>query len=83
MWAEVPFLVPYVVINIEFRTLLPPQGVDWLFVRARAEQIKDNRTDVEVTILDDKSELVALSNHVCFIVYIAPEPSAKGRGSKL
>lgn len=83
MWAEVPFLVPYIVINIEFRRLLPPQGVDWLFVRARAEQIKDSRTDVEVTILDDKSELVALSNHVCFIVYIAPEPSAKGRGSKL
>lgn len=50
--------------NIEFKKLLPPQGVDWLFVRARAKQIKDGRMDVEVTILDEESELVALSNHV-------------------
>lgn len=78
-----PFWYPTLSMNIEFKKLLPPQGVDWLFVRARAKQIKDGRMDVEVTILDDKSELVALSNHVCFIVDIAPEPSAKGRGSKL
>ena len=78
-----PFWYPTLLMNIEFKKLLPAQGVDWLFVRARAKQIKDGRMDVEVTILDDELELVALSNHICFIVDIAPAPSAKGRGSKL
>lgn len=78
-----PFWYPTLLMNIEFKKLLPPQGVGWLFVRARAKQIKDGRMDVEVTILDEESELVALSNHVCFIVNVAPEPSAKGQDSKL
>lgn len=78
-----PFWYPTLSMSIEFKKLLPPQGVDRLFVRARTKQIKNGRMDVEVIILDDKAELVALSNLVCFIVDIAPEPSAKGQGSKL
>ena len=78
-----PFWYPTLLMNIEFKTLLPPEGVDWLFVRARAKQIKDGRMDVEVTILDEQSELVALSNHVCFIVNIPGKPSAKPKDSKL
>ena len=78
-----PFWYPTLLMNIEFKKLLPPQGVDWLFVRARAKQIRDGRMDVEVTILDEESELVALSNHVCFIVNLAPEQTAKGQSSKL
>ena len=78
-----PFWYPTLLMDIEFKKLLPPQGVDWLFVRARAKQIKDGRMDVEVTILDEESELVALSNHVCFIVDIAPEQTAKRQSSKL
>ena len=39
--------------------------------------------DVEVTILDKKAELGALSNQVCFIVDIAAEPSAKVQNTKL
>ena len=78
-----PFWYPTLLMNIEFKKLLPPQGVDWLFVRARAKQIRDGRMDVEVTILDEESELVALSNHVCFIVNLAPEPTVRGRSSKL
>ena len=78
-----PFWYPTLLMNIEFKKILPRQGVDWLFVRARAKQIKDGRMDVEVTILDDQLEIVALSNHVCFIVDMAPKPSSNGQGSKL
>ena len=78
-----PFWYPTLLMNIEFKKLLPPEGVDWLFVRARAKQIKDGRMDVEVTIMDENLEIVALSNHVCFIVNIAQGSSAKGEGSKL
>lgn len=78
-----PFWYPTLLMSIEFKKILPPQGVDWLFVRASAKQIKDGKMDVEVTILDENSELVALSNHFCFIVDLAPKSSAKGKGSKL
>ena len=78
-----PFWYPTLLMNIEVKKLLPPEGVDWLFVRARAKSIQDGRMDLEVTILDEESDLVALSNHVCFIVNIAPDPSAKPKDNKL
>ena len=78
-----PFWYPTLLMNIEFKKLLPPQGVEWLFVRARAKQIRDGRMDVEVTVLDEESEIVALSNHVCFIVDLAPKPTVRGQRSKL
>lgn len=71
-----PFWYPTLSIGIEVKKLLPQEGADWLFVRARAKEIKDGRMDVEVVILDANLELVALSNHVCFIVDIAPTPKS-------
>ena len=63
-----PFWYPTLLMNIEIKKLLPAEGVRWLFVRARAKQIQDGRMDVEVVIMDERMELVALSSHVCFIV---------------
>ena len=65
---ETPFYYPTLHINVEFKKLLPPEGARWLFVRARAKQIKDGKFDVEVVVLDDEGEIVALSNHVALIV---------------
>ena len=59
---------PTVILNLEIKKVLPPAGVEWLFVRVRAKQIKNGRMDLEVVILDDVGELVALSQHVCLIV---------------
>lgn len=63
-----PFWYPTLLMNIEMKKALPAEGVKWLFVRARAKQIQDGRMDVEVVIMDERMELVALSSHVCFIV---------------
>ena len=78
-----PFWYPTLSMNIEIKKRLPPEGVDWLFVRARAKHIRDGRMDAEVTILDEYADLVALSNHVCFIVKFAPEPSPMPKYNKL
>jgi len=59
---------PTVLLNLEIKKILPPEGVEWLFVRVRAKEIKNGRMDLEVVIMDDAGELVALSQHVCLIV---------------
>jgi len=41
-----------------------PKGAKWLYMRARANVIKDGRYDLEVHILDQSGELVALSKHI-------------------
>ena len=75
---------PTVLLNLEMKKVLPPHGVEWLFVRVRAKQIKSGRMDLEVVILDDGGELVALSQHVCLIVgadrNLAKRRDAAGEG---
>lgn len=63
--------------TLEIKKLLPPQGVKWLFVRAQAKEVRNGRMDTEVTILDEKLKLVALSHHVCFIIENAHGPLKK------
>ena len=75
-----PFWYLTLSMAIEIKELLPNEGVEWLFVRARAKEIKNGKMDVEVTITDAYLELVALSNHVCFAVDLAPaRKSGKGK----
>ncbi|MCJ1416632.1 hypothetical protein MMC32_002970 [Xylographa parallela] len=59
---------PTVLLNLEIKKVLPPAGVEWLFVRVRAKQIKNGRMDLEVVIMDEVGGLVALSQHVCLVV---------------
>jgi acyl-CoA thioesterase len=71
---------PTVVLNLEIKKVLPPDGVDFLFVRARAKQIKNGRADLEVVILDEDGELVALSHHVALI--LSSKRNTGKRGAK-
>ncbi|KAK4120992.1 hypothetical protein N657DRAFT_636050 [Parathielavia appendiculata] len=61
------FWYPTVVLNLEVKKALPKDGVEWLHVRMQAKQIKDSRFDMEVLLLDEHGDLVAVSNHVCLI----------------
>ena len=79
-WAR--FWYPTLLLNLEIKKALPPQGVEWLFVRVRAKQIKDGRMDFEVVILDDVGEIVALSQHVTLIL-TAERNMAERRETKL
>ena len=65
-WAR--FWYPTLLLNLEMKKALPSEGLEWLFVRVRAKQIQNGRMDLEVVILDELGEIVALSQHVTLIL---------------
>ncbi|KAI1409863.1 thioesterase family protein [Hypoxylon sp. FL1857] len=69
---------PTVVMNIEFKKLLPERGAEWLAVRVTAKQIKDGKFDLEVLVRDVEGEMVALSHHVAMIVSLDRNTGKKG-----
>lgn len=72
---------PTLCLNIDVKKLLPEEGVDWLFLRVRAKQIKNGRLDLEVEVRDAGNDLVALSTHTGLI--LGTERNTGGsRGSK-
>ncbi len=81
-WAV--FWYPTVTMTLEVKKLLPAEGVEFLFVRVRTKQIRNGRFDLEVVIMDEEGDLVALSHHVCLIVSaernMAPRKNGKDRG---
>jgi hypothetical protein len=67
----VGFWYPTVLLNLDVKKALPAEGVRWLFVRLQAKQIKNGRFDLEIVVLDEGGDLVALSHHICFAVSAA------------
>ncbi|KAL9020454.1 MAG: hypothetical protein Q9185_002329 [Variospora sp. 1 TL-2023] len=65
---EKPNWYPTILLNLDIKKCLPPQGAEWLFVRVRAKKIENGRMDLEVVVLDEGGALVAVSNHVCLIL---------------
>ena len=66
-----PMWYPTILLNLDVKKLLPAEGVEWLFVRVHAKQIRDGRMDLEVIVMDGEGDLVAVSNHVSLIVSAA------------
>ena len=62
------FWYPTLLLNLDIKKALPEEGVDWLFVRTRAKQIRNGRYDLEVVVMDEVGDVVALSHHVCMIL---------------
>lgn len=63
-----PNWYPTILLNLDVKKALPVEGVEWLFVRVQAKKIQDGRMDLEVVVLDEEGDLVAVSNHVCLIL---------------
>ncbi|TVY38444.1 hypothetical protein LOCC1_G005851, partial [Lachnellula occidentalis] len=59
---------PTLLLNLDVKKVLPDEGVEWLFVRVEAKAIKNGRMDLEIVILDEGGDLVALSHHVALAV---------------
>jgi hypothetical protein len=81
-----PHWYPTVLLNIDVKKLLPEEGVKFLFTRVQAKQIKNGRYDVEVIILDEGGDIVALSHHICLAVSAERNMAARrkgGEGTKL
>ena len=73
---------PTLVLNLELKKPLPGAGVEWLFTRVISKRVQSGRMDLEVFILDEQLELVALSHHVCMIVDASRNLAARGGGNE-
>ncbi|KAJ4408124.1 hypothetical protein N0V91_003472 [Didymella pomorum] len=62
------FWYPTLLLNLDIKKSLPADGVRWLRVRAELKQVKNGRMDLGIWIHDAAGELVALSNHVGFVL---------------
>ena len=47
-----PLWYPTLLLNLDIRRLLPPEGVKWLFVRVQSKAIERGRMDLEVLVMD-------------------------------
>jgi len=75
--SEVGLWYPTVLLNLDVKKALPKEGVKYLHVRLQAKQIKNGRFDLEIVVLDEGGDLVALSHHVCFAVSAARNTAAR------
>ncbi|KAJ5291516.1 thioesterase family protein [Penicillium angulare] len=69
---------PTVVMNMEVKTALPDDGIEWLAVRVLSKQIKDGKFDLEVLVRDPDGAIIALSHHVGMILNIVQSTGKKG-----
>jgi hypothetical protein len=66
--SQGPFWYPTLLLNLDIKKDLPPEGVKWLAVRVQMKKIKNGRMDLDVHVLDAEGDIVALSHHVGFVV---------------
>lgn len=69
-------------LNLDFKKVIPAEGLDWLFVRVAAKQIKNGRMDLEIIIMDAEGDIVALSHHVA-LALSADRNLAERNGAKI
>ncbi|KAJ5943151.1 hypothetical protein N7516_003319 [Penicillium verrucosum] len=62
------FWYPTVTLNVDMKKHLPAEGVEWLYSRVETKALRDGRTDLEVTVLDEDGEVIALSTQVGLVV---------------
>lgn len=74
------FWYPTVVMNIEVKKSLGEKGKRWVQLRVTSKQIRNGRLDLEVIVLDEEGELIALSTHVNLV--LGGERNTAGRKPK-
>ncbi|KAL3417274.1 thioesterase family protein [Phlyctema vagabunda] len=77
------FWYPTLLLNLDIKKALPAEGIEWLFVRVTSKQIKNGRMDIEIVILDEQGEIVALSHHVSLVLPAARNLATRSNGSKM
>ena len=82
--SQGPFWYPTLLLNLDVKKSLPPEGAKWLQVRVEIKKIKNGRMDLEVHILDAEGDLVALSHHVAFVLDASRNLAARRKpGTKI
>ncbi|KAF2650363.1 hypothetical protein K491DRAFT_639238 [Lophiostoma macrostomum CBS 122681] len=54
--------------STEIKKKLPEEGIRWLYMRTEAKRLENSRLDIEIILLDETLDLVAISHQVAWIV---------------
>ncbi|KAI5920344.1 thioesterase family protein [Camillea tinctor] len=57
-----------VTLDIEFKRRLPKEGVKWTFTRAATRMLEGGRMDLDITICDEKMEILCLARQVILVL---------------
>jgi len=76
------FWFPTVTLNIDFKKQLPAGGMEWLYSRVQTKAVRNGRLDIDITIMDEDGEVVALGNQVA-LVLDASRNTGGGQGSSM
>jgi hypothetical protein len=79
-WAR--YWYPTVTMNLDVKKALPEGGVEFLFCRTSAKMIRNGRLDLEVVVLDEGGDLVAVSNHVVMVLSAGRNLAGRDAGGK-
>lgn len=81
----IPQWYPTLLLNLDVKKALPAEGVKFLGLRLQTKVIKNGRYDLEIVVVDEEGDVVALSHHVCFAVSAERnlKKREKGNGTKL
>ncbi|KAF7113700.1 hypothetical protein CNMCM5793_003056 [Aspergillus hiratsukae] len=77
------FWYPTVTLNIDLKTRIPPEGVEWLHTRVVTRMLRGSRADLDVVILDPEGELIALSTQVALVVDASRNTKGRAGPEKL
>lgn len=69
---------PTIVMNLEVKTAIPEEGLEWVAVRVQSKLIKDGKFDTDVMVRDKDGEVVALSQQVSMIVSMERNTAKRG-----
>ncbi|KAJ5817957.1 hypothetical protein N7447_007965 [Penicillium robsamsonii] len=59
---------PTVTLNVDMKKHLPAEGVEWLYTRIVTKAVRDGRTDLDVTVLDEAGDVIAVSTQIGLVV---------------
>lgn len=77
--ANARFWYPTVLLNVDIKKKLPPGGVEWLYARVQNRRIKNGRLDIDIVVLDQEGDVVAISNQVALVVSASRNSAARGQ----
>jgi hypothetical protein len=75
-----PFWYPTLLLNLDVKKSLPPEGVKWLQIRVEIKKVQKGRMDLEVFVHDAQGDLVALSHHVGFVMDASRNTATRRKG---
>lgn len=62
------FWYPTVALNVDLKKRLPAEGTEWLYSRVVSKAMRDGRVDIEVVVLDEGGEVVAIGSQVGLVL---------------